>query len=95
MKEEDEIPPEEKFSDNPQENLQIENEILRLKMQAEYGAIFGRAEYAPPEIENEFLLNVLQFEEAFKNVKYVKVRELIGKPRFKNAQDVSDQENKS
>jgi predicted Ser/Thr protein kinase len=31
----------EKFSDDPEENLRIENEILKLKMQAESGAYFG------------------------------------------------------
>ncbi len=33
MEEKDKSQPEENFSDDPQENLRIENEILKLKMQ--------------------------------------------------------------
>ncbi len=34
MKEKDKNESDEKFSDNPEENLRIENEVLKLKMQA-------------------------------------------------------------
>ena len=81
--------PNELFSDDPEENLRIENEILKLKMQAQSGATFGGdSDGLPPEIENQFLMQVMQFEEAWKNVKFVKVHELIGKPAFKNYQQI-------
>ncbi len=89
MKEKDKNESDEKFSDNPEENLRIENEVLKLKMQAESGAFFGGNKDLPPEIENEFLLHVQQFEEAWKDVKYVKVYEIIGKPDFKKADELS------
>lgn len=81
----------EKFSDDAQENLRIENEILKLKMQAESGAFFGGEGGLPPEIENRFLQNVQKFEEAWKDVKYVKVYDLIGRPPFKDVDELSDE----
>lgn len=85
--------PQEPFSDDPQENLRIENEILRLKMQAESGAFFGGdATNLPPEIENEFLHNVQAFEDAWKNVSYVTVYEFIGRPPFRKEAELTDGE---
>jgi len=56
---------EENFSNDPEENLRIENELVKLKMQAERGAFFGgNMEQIPPELEAQFLKNVLQFEES-------------------------------
>jgi hypothetical protein len=95
MGEKDENLSEEKFSDDPQENLRIENEILKLKMQAESNAFFGGSDELSPEIETEFLLHVQQFEDAWKNVKYVKVHDLVGKPDFKKAGELSDSEIKA
>ena len=81
---------EENFSDDPKENLRIENEILKLKMQAESGAYFSENTNAdlPPEIENEFLRHVQQFENAWKDVKVTKVYDLAGKPEFKKADEL-------
>lgn len=84
--------PEENFSDDPLENLRIENEILKLKMQAETGAVFGGGENISPEIENEFLNQVQQFEEAWGNVKCIKVYDLVGKPSFKKANELTADE---
>lgn len=92
MEEKDKNKPEENFSDDPEANLRIENEILKLKMQAESGAFFGGGENIAPEIENDFLLHVQQFEEAWKDVKYVKVYDLIGRPAFKKAEELSASE---
>ncbi|HMJ46231.1 MAG TPA: hypothetical protein VK498_02830 [Ferruginibacter sp.] len=83
---------EEKFSDNPEENLHIENELLKLKMQAESGAVFGNIVDLAPQIENEFLRHVQQFEEAWKDVEYVKVHDMVGKPGFMKADELSDNE---
>lgn len=83
---------EEKFSDNPEKNLRIENEILKLKMQAESKAVFGESGDISPQIENEFLLHVQQFEEAWKDVKYLKVHDLIGNSDFKKSEELSDSE---
>jgi hypothetical protein len=46
---------EEKFSEDPTENMKIENEFLKIKMKAQYGDGFFMSEgdgSLPPEIEN-------------------------------------------
>jgi len=81
-----------KFSDDPEENLRIENEILKLKLQAETGAFFGGSDNLPAEMEQGFLQNVQQFENAWKDAKQDKVYNLIGKPLFKKEHELSDSE---
>src|SRR3982751_5093678 len=82
---------EEKFSDDPRENLHIENQLIKLKLQAESGACFGNEDTdLPPEIENDFLKQVQAFEEAWQHVKQVKVYQLLGNPDFKKADQLTD-----
>lgn len=85
---------EEKFSDDPQENLRIENELLKIKLKAQFGEAFqvGMGEDIPPEIENQFLKNVLAFEEAHINTEYTTVYERIGKPAYKPASELTKEE---
>lgn len=85
MEEENKKQQEENFSDDAEQNLRIENELLKLKMQAERGALFGGEGKIPPEIENEFLQNVQRFEEEWNERKTIKVYDLIGRPEFKPA----------
>jgi hypothetical protein len=80
----------EKFSDNPEENLQIENEILRMKVTAELGGAYEGSENLPPEIENEFLKNILAFEHRFANTQMVKLADLLGNPVVKKADGLAD-----
>ena len=90
MERKDKNQSEENLSDDPQENLRIENEILKLKMQAESGAVFGGGiADLPPEIEAQFLQNIQKFEDAWKNVNYIKVYDYIGKPDYKKEDDLS------
>ena len=80
------------LSDDPEESLRMENELLRLKLKAELGADPHSAEDIDPEIENEFLKNVLAFEHNWAKAKPAKVYDLLGKPAFKKAADLSDNE---
>lgn len=88
--------PEEKFSDDPQENLRIENELLKIKLKAQFGEAFqmGTGEGMPPEIENRFLKNVLLFEEAHMNAAYTTVYNRIGKPAYRPAGELTREEMK-
>ncbi len=85
----DEIPSpgEGEFSSDPQENLRIENEILRLRVKAELGGAYEGSEDLPPEVENEFLKSILSFEHAYANSKKVKIAALIGNPILAKAQE--------
>ncbi len=81
----------ENFSDDPIENLRLENDILKLKMQAQFGAITQISPGLPPDIENEFLQNIQRFEDAWQNVKFIKVHNLAGMPAFKKAESLSSE----
>lgn len=84
--------PGEKFSDDPEENLRLENEFLQMKLSAETGAIFGGdASGLPPEIMNEWLKNVAAFEKNYAEGKEVLIRELLGNPEFQNEELLGDE----
>ncbi len=85
---------EELFSDDPQENLKIENDFLKLKLKAQYGDAFFMDSNAglPPEIENQFLKNILAFEDAHTNEAYTTVYERLGKPCYKAADELNEVE---
>jgi len=87
--------PDQPLSDDPEENLRMENELLRLKLKAELGGDSHSSGNLPPEIENEFLKNVMAFEQNFakaKDQKPVKVYDLLGKPDFKKSEDLKGEE---
>ena len=79
------------FSDDPQENLRIENDFLKLKLKAQFGDAFFMDSNAdlPPEIENQFLKNMMAFEDAHANAEYTTVYESIGKPDYKTSEELN------
>lgn len=84
---------EEKFSNDPEEQLRIENELLRLKLQAETGANLQELENVPPEVENAFLNNILAFERQLDNIEEVSIFSIIGEPKdFKPDAELNDTE---
>ena len=85
-------PHEEKFSEDPAENLRMENELLKLKLQAQFGATLGENETLPPDIENQFLKNVYAFEQNLGDYTPLKVAELLGSPDFKKAAALTDED---
>jgi hypothetical protein len=78
------------LSDDPEENLRMENELLRLKLKAELGAEPYNVTNVEPEIENEFLKHILAFEHNFAQSKPAKVYDLLGKPGFKKSDELND-----
>lgn len=80
----------ERFSDDLQENLRIENEFLKIKLKAQYGDAFqmGINSEMPPEIENQFLKSMMAFEDEYANVEYATVYERIGSPDFKPVEEI-------
>jgi hypothetical protein len=80
----------EPFSNDPKENLRMENEILRIKVKAELGGDFESDEDLPPELENEFLKNILAFEHRYAKIKMVKIADLLGNPPIKKAAKMDD-----
>lgn len=82
----------EQFTDNPEENLRIENDILKLKLRASYGAgmMMNSVDALPPEVENEFLRNVIAFEESLEKEELQSVYSKIGEPQFQMASELLD-----
>lgn len=80
------------FSKDPRKNLQIENEILRMKLQAQAGAVIGIKEDIPPELENVFLQNVIAFEEASSNMPMIAVYDFLGRPQYKLTNELQPEE---
>jgi len=64
------------------EKLQFENELKRLKLSAEYGAQFHKSEEGnlSPEIENQWLKYIENFEKQYHDCKQVSVFQFLGKP---------------
>jgi hypothetical protein len=85
------FPDNEPLHEDPEKNLRIENEILHMKLRAEFGGFCSGSSNLPPELENEFLKSVLEFERKYKDVEFVPMAELIGNPPLKKAEDLSDQ----
>jgi len=85
---------EEKFSEDPIENMKLENEFLKIKLQAQYGdGFFMKGDAAlPPEIENQFLKNMIAFEDNSKNAELTTVYEKIGSPAFKKVNELEKEE---
>jgi hypothetical protein len=87
---------EEKFSEDPDEQMRIENELLKLKMSAQFGGDFMAGDNGdlPPEIMNQFLNHIMSFEQsaADANGKTISVFDKIGRPLFKPASELSKNE---
>ena len=76
------------------EELQIENELLKLKMRAESGAIFYNDDNAelPPEIENQFLNSIREFESKLREAEVVTIGQILNHPKFISEKKLSDKE---
>ncbi len=76
------------------EKISEENAFLKMKLMLEKGAqIKGSSEDIPPEVENEFLKYIMEFERQAENPSMITVFERIGKPNhFRPVGDISDDE---
>lgn len=90
MDQNDALHDDEKFSEDPEENQRMQNDFLKLKMMAESGAFFGGEGGLPPEIENQFLKNIIEFEKAQNNAKTSTIATILGKPFFLDEKDLND-----
>ena len=65
------------------ERIQTDNEYLKMKLMIERGAQFRfipGAESVPPEVENRFLRDILEFESLNENKAFIEVFEKLGRP---------------
>lgn len=95
MNEDNTLPEEEKFSDDPEENLRMQNDFLKMKMMAESGAWFGGEGGMPADIENQFLKNVMEFEKVNAEGPSRTIYDLLDKPDFEDEKDLDDEKFKA
>ena len=74
------------------ENLRMENELLRLKFIAEFGGDSHSTGNLDPALENQFLKQVMAFEQGYASAKRVKIFDLLGQPDFKQTGELSDEQ---
>lgn len=70
----------------------IENENLKSTLREDFGATLSESDDIPPEIENQFLTNMIAYENAYKDSKQISVYDFIGKPEFKLAESLDENE---
>jgi hypothetical protein len=78
--------------DDPTFDLPVENELLMLKLKAEFGAeCTTGSEQIPPAVVNEFLKSVYEFERKFREPRpTIRIFEKIGQPFFRAGGELSD-----
>jgi hypothetical protein len=81
-------------NEEEQDKLSIENEIMKIKLQMQFGDDFVMKSNGslPPEIENQFLKQIMAYEDNHKNVEEESVFERIGKPDFKKVTELKSDE---
>jgi hypothetical protein len=81
-------------NEEEKDKLSIENEIMKIKLQMQFGDDFVMKSNGslPPEIENQFLKQIMAYEDNHKNVEEVSVFERIGKPDFKKVAELKSDE---
>ena len=67
----------------PKLSLSEENEIRKLKMSAEKGAIFEGAENLPPELEKFMLDSIDDIESKINDAKQLTIFQHIGEPNLR------------
>lgn len=75
-------------------SIKQENEELRKKIQDEFGGMHwsNPDSNLPPELENEFLNHIMEFEKYFQNREITTVYEFLGKPTYKKLEDLKPEE---
>jgi hypothetical protein len=74
---------------DPEEAMRLENDIMKLKLQAEFGAQFDEiSNDVSPEMEQQFLKQVYDFEKAWEQQEITTVGKLLGSPCFKKLSEI-------
>lgn len=74
------------------EQLGEENELMKLKMMAEFGGDFVGSENIPPEVENQFLKQIISFHKQHESSGSTTVYKFIGEPEYNHVKDLSPKE---
>ena len=75
-----------------QDLIKFENELLKIKLQVEFGMEQADTSELSPELENAWLTNIYDFECQFKNAKRIKVFDALGRPEIKKLDELSSKD---
>jgi hypothetical protein len=64
------------------EKLSEENELLKLKMMAEFGGEFFSDSQVPPEVENMFLKQIQKIQRAHAQAETISIHKMLGETHF-------------
>jgi hypothetical protein len=68
---------------NRDEELQAENDLLKIKLSIEHGMKeMGDSGNLSPEVENQWLKQVYAFEQQYRDAKTIKLYDYLGRPEF-------------
>lgn len=70
--------------------LSTENELMKLKMMAEFGGDFTGTDDIPADVENQFLKQIISFHKLHDNSKMTTVYKFIGEPEYNHVHDLSE-----
>ncbi len=71
----------------------IDNELKKNALTEKYGAFFSKVnDELPPEIENNWLNYIEDFENQYENAKRITVWEYIGKPEYRRITEINESE---
>lgn len=89
----DEPRDDEPLSDDPEEQLRIENDLLHLQLRAEIGNDLNEISGTlPPELEHAFLSHILEFERQAATAQDVRIYDRVGKPICISEAELSEEE---
>jgi hypothetical protein len=81
-----------KNNSEAKELIKFENELLKLKLDVEFGLNQHNISALEPEVENAWLSSIYEFEQQFKDAKKIKVFEALGRPETKKLKDLRPHE---
>jgi len=70
----------------------IDNELKKKELEQKYGAHFSEFSELPPEMENQWLNSIEEFEKQFDNAKRTTVWEYMNKPDYKKKDELKPHE---
>lgn len=70
----------------------IDNELKKKELTEKYGAQFSQDSKISPEMESEWLKHIEQYEDQFNKHEKIAVWQFIGKPEFKNVEEIKHYE---
>ena len=80
------------LSVDPEDEIRADNELLKLKLELEFGMEMHETSSLNPEVENQWLRQIHDFEKHWKKSERVKVYDFIKRPPFRAIESLHENE---